>query len=191
MDGADQYEALLELRNSPRKDTAISPAETMFGRNTRAMLPSVKTKRIRSNRQVTSRGAKRRLAIKRTYDKGVRDLKPLDPGQPVYYHHSEGRKCDWRGGAMRSEHRDRSYIVDGKEDLYRRNIVRLCATTHNASLQRTPPPVMENVRIPPAYAKKRTEPQNTTKADTAQTDTQTSPQWIRKEPYLLKDYEFN
>ena len=60
MDGTDQYEALLELRNTPRQDTDISPAEVTFGRNARAMLPSAKTKRRRSSRQVTSRRAKRR-----------------------------------------------------------------------------------------------------------------------------------
>ena len=31
-DGTDQYEALLELRDTPRQDTGISPAEMMFGK---------------------------------------------------------------------------------------------------------------------------------------------------------------
>ncbi|CAH3027183.1 unnamed protein product [Porites evermanni] len=45
-DGTDQYEALLELRNTPRQDTGISPAEMMFGKNTRSLLPSTGTKSI-------------------------------------------------------------------------------------------------------------------------------------------------
>ena len=158
----------------------------MFGRNTRAMLPSAKTKRIRSNRQVTPRRANGRLPIKHTYDKGARDLKPLVPGQPVCYHHSEGKKCDRRRGAVRSEHSDRSFIIDGKKGVYRRNRVHLFSTTHLRSLKRTPLPVMENVQSPLTQAKKTTESQNTTQADAAQTDMQTRPQWIRKEPYLLR-----
>ena len=45
-DGTDQYDALLELRNTPRQDTGISPAEMMFGKNTRSLLPSTGTKSI-------------------------------------------------------------------------------------------------------------------------------------------------
>ena len=53
LDVTDQCEALLELRNPPRQDTRVSPAEMMFGRNTRSMLPSVGTKRIRSDIETT------------------------------------------------------------------------------------------------------------------------------------------
>ena len=186
LDGTDQYEALLELRNTPRQDTGVSPAEMMFGRNTRSMLPSVGTKRIRSKRQVTLRRLKRRLAIKRTYDKGARDLKRLTPGQPVYYQHTEGKKCDWRRGTVRTEHSDRSYIIDGKEGIYRRNRVHLRPTTLRASPERSPPPADENAHSPPAHTEKRTESQETTKADM-----RTRPQRIRKEPHWFKDYEFN
>ena len=139
LDGSDQYAALLEFRNTPRQDTGVSPAEMMFGRITRSMLPSVVTKRIRSKRQVTLRRLKRRFAIKRTYDKGgARDLKRLIPGQSVYYQHTEGKKCDWRRGTVRTEHSDRSYIIDGKEGIYRRNRVHLRPTTLRVSPERTP-----------------------------------------------------
>ena len=45
-DGTDQYEALRELRNMPRQDTGINPAEMMFGKNNRSLLPSTGTKSI-------------------------------------------------------------------------------------------------------------------------------------------------
>ena len=187
LDGTDQYEALLELRNTPRQDTGVSPAEMMFGRNTRSMLPSVGTERIRSKRQVALRRLKRRLAIKRIYDKGgARDLKRLTPGQSVYYQHTEGKKCDWRRGTVRTEHSDRSYIIDGKEGIYRKNRVHLCPTTLRASTERSPPPADENAHSPPAHTEKRTESQETTKADM-----QTRSQRIRKEPHWFIDYEFN
>lgn len=37
----DPYPALMEQRNTPRKDTGLSPAEMMFGRRLRTMLPRV------------------------------------------------------------------------------------------------------------------------------------------------------
>lgn len=149
--GTDQYETLLELRNTSRQDTRVSPAEMMFRRNTRSMLPSVGTKRIRCKRQVTLRRLKRRLSIKRNYDKGARDLKRLAPGQPVYYQHTEGKKCDCRRGTVRTEHSDRSYIIDGKEVIYKRNRVHLRPTTLSASPERTPQPADENAHSPPAH----------------------------------------
>ena len=40
-DGQDQYEALIELRNTLHQDSNQSPAEMMFGRNTRSVLPEI------------------------------------------------------------------------------------------------------------------------------------------------------
>ena len=36
----DQYDALLEQRNTPRQDTGLSSSEMMFNQKTRTMLPS-------------------------------------------------------------------------------------------------------------------------------------------------------
>ena len=49
-DGTDQYEALLELRNTPSQDTGISPAEMMFGKNTRLLLTPTGTKHTPSKK---------------------------------------------------------------------------------------------------------------------------------------------
>jgi hypothetical protein len=38
-DWRDQFEALLEQRNTPRQDIGPSPVEMMFGRKTRTILP--------------------------------------------------------------------------------------------------------------------------------------------------------
>ena len=91
-DGTDQYAALLELRNTPRQDTGRSPAEMMFGRNARSLLPwSPGTKSIPSKKNVLMKRAKHSLAIKSNYKKET-DLKRLTPSQPVYYQHQEGRR---------------------------------------------------------------------------------------------------
>ena len=41
-EGQDQYKALLELRNTPRQ-YALAPAEAMFQRKLRTLLPSMDT----------------------------------------------------------------------------------------------------------------------------------------------------
>ena len=117
-DGNDQYAALLELRNTPRQDTGISPAEFMFGKNTRSLLPSTGTKHNPSKKQVMMKRAKRRLAIRSNYNKGARDL---TPSQPVYYQYKEGRRPGWRRDTVRTEHSERSYIIDRRDGVYRRN----------------------------------------------------------------------
>jgi hypothetical protein len=56
-DGRDQFEALLEQRNTPRQDTGLSPVEMMFGRKTWTMLPFLnkcnETNRGHENRKLT------------------------------------------------------------------------------------------------------------------------------------------
>ena len=61
--GGDQNVALLELRNTPRQDTGLSPSEMLFGRKTRTML--------RTKRQLFKPNEKRRRrndTVKRNYD---------------------------------------------------------------------------------------------------------------------------
>ena len=133
-DGTDQYAALLELRNTPRQDTGVSPAEMMFGRNTRSG-----TKSIPSKKQVLMKRPKRRLAIKSNYNKET-DLKRLTPSQPVYYQYKEGRRPEWRIGTVRTEGSERSYIMDGRDGVYRRKRVHLCPTTTETSPEKSSSP---------------------------------------------------
>ena len=138
-DGTDQYAALLELRNTPRQDTGISPAEMMFGRNTRSLLQSTGTKSIPSKKQVLMKRAKHSLAIKSNYKKET-DLKRLTPSQPVYYQYKEGRRPEWRKGTVQTEHSERSYIMDGRDGVYRRNRVHLRLTTPETSPEKSSSP---------------------------------------------------
>ena len=138
-DGTDQYEALLELRNTPRQDTGLSPAN-MFGRITRSLLPSTGTKSTLTKKQVMMKRAKRRLAIKSNYDKAARDLKRLTPGQPVYYQHWEGRRPEWRRSTVQTENSERSYIIDRRDGIYRRNRVHLNPTSPEMSPEKSSSP---------------------------------------------------
>ena len=80
------------------------------------------------------------LATKSNYNKGARNLKRLTPSQSVYYQQKEGRRPEWRRGTMRTEHSKRSYIIDGKDGVYRRNRVHRCPTTPEMSLEKSSSP---------------------------------------------------
>ena len=80
------------------------------------------------------------LAIKSNYNKGARNLKWLTPSQSVYYQYKEGRRPEWRRGTMRTGHSERSYIIDGKDGVYRRNRVHLCPTRPETSPEKSSSP---------------------------------------------------
>ena len=182
-----QYAALLELRNTPRQDTGISPAEFMFGKNTRSLLPSTGTKHNPSKKQVMMKRAKRRLAIRSNYNKGARDL---TPSQPVYYQYKEGRRPGWRRDTVRTEHSERSYIIEG-EMVYIGETVHLRPTTPETS------PEKSSLAASALNSHKLLEHTDTEKSPDAnrlnkcQADSPTRPQQIRKKPGWFKDYEFN
>ena len=76
----DQYEALLELRNTPRKDTGLSPYEIMFSRPGRAKIPSIHPRcKISKGREA------RKNQVKKSYDKKAHNLPKLKMGQNVYF----------------------------------------------------------------------------------------------------------
>ena len=192
-DGTDQYAALPELRNTPRQDTGINDvAEMMFGKITRSLLPSTGTKHSPSKKQVMMKRAKRRLPIKSNYNKGARDLKRLTPSQQVYYQqYKEGRRPEWRRGTVRTEHSERSYIVDERDGVYGRNRVHLRPTTPETS------PEKSSSAASALNSHKLLEQMNTdnspdaNRLDKSQADSPTRPQRIRKKPDWLKGYEFN
>ena len=109
----------------------------MFGRNTRSLLLSAGTKSTLTKKQLIMKRAKCCLAIKSDYNKGARDLKRLIPGQPVYYQYLEGRRPEWRRGTVRTEHSERSCIIDGGDGIYRRNRVHLHPTTPETSPEKS------------------------------------------------------
>jgi transposase InsO family protein len=112
-DHTDQYEALLEQRNTPRQDTGLSPAEMLFGRSTRTLLPNLKLmfQHIRSD--IKRKRRKRRETVKRSYDKRARDLSKLESGQSVFF--KKKPNDEWQPGKIVDEDRKyRRYIVSKK-----------------------------------------------------------------------------
>ncbi|GFS21254.1 Pol polyprotein [Elysia marginata] len=65
----DPYEGLLELRNTPRQDVGLSPAQIMFGRSTRSMLPSRPEQRKLADQTFQDRREHRRSSSKKYFDR--------------------------------------------------------------------------------------------------------------------------
>ena len=163
-DNTDQYEALLELRNTSLQGTGQSPAKMMFGRATQSFLPAISNTKSERARNATQKRARHRLLVKQSYDKGARDLKQLSPGQPVYYQHTEGKKYDWRRGKVRAKHSERSYIIEGKNGVYRRNRVHIRPTTSEVN-------------------------KDNSKDNKGEAEVQARPQRARQKPHWTKDYK--
>lgn len=133
-EGQDQNEALLELRNTPRQDTGLSPAQMMFGRQTRSMIPEANR---RKNLKIEKRSS-RKLAIKKSYDKKARDLPVLEKGQSVYFEHKKGEL--WKKGKVVERLSNRSYIVKTESgSVYRRNRYHMRPTKVNIQIREHSP----------------------------------------------------
>lgn len=84
-EGQDQNEVLLELRNTLCQDTGLSPAQMMFGRETRSMLLMLSPKKtVRLDKH-----SSRKISIQKSYDERARDLPILEKGQSMYFDHKK------------------------------------------------------------------------------------------------------
>ncbi|KAL8567592.1 hypothetical protein ACOMHN_054405 [Nucella lapillus] len=139
--GENQYAALLELRNTPRQDTGLSPTQMMYGRFTRSRIPAITSKPVsRARMTVANRHRQnRRKAVKRSYDKQARDLVPIRVGHPVFYRHTPERP--WKKGRVRSRDGEREYTIEGDNGgVYQRNRRFLRPTQIFNPEQQTPTP---------------------------------------------------
>ena len=115
-DGTDIYMALLEMRNVPRDNHLGSPAQRLFSRRTRTVLPISKKLLVPSPVEKVQQNLKKaRGQRKRHYDKSAKPLKPLKPDQTVRIQTKSG--YDRLAVVKREAAGPRSYVVveDGKE----------------------------------------------------------------------------
>lgn len=120
-DKQDQFEALLELRNTPRQSNK-SPAELMLARTARTLIPTM-TSHTHITKE-TEKQRRRKQSIENSYNKQAKDLPPLHLRQPVYYR-NPGQTTGWnKGRIIHTE--DRRYTVQGESGgIYQRNRVLL------------------------------------------------------------------
>ena len=124
-DGGDPYEAILEQRNTPRQDTALSPAEMMFNRKTRSFLPSLSSKP--KSTLVNGKRDGRKRSVKTYHDRKSRKLSVIEIGQSRFYQQTEGQ--NWKWSKVTGILGPNTYQVEGADGgKYRRNRVYLRPT---------------------------------------------------------------
>jgi hypothetical protein len=124
--GQDIMLALLEARNVPNQDTGSSPAQRMFGRMTRTLLP-VKTSKLKPQESETMK-VNRRLQNDRKewyYNKHAKDMQPLNEGEVVRMRPMVKNSDKWRKGKVTKRLDERSYEVECEGTIYRRNRIDL------------------------------------------------------------------
>ncbi|KAJ8044099.1 hypothetical protein HOLleu_11471 [Holothuria leucospilota] len=121
-DNNDPYLALLDFRNTPRDDTLGSPAQRLFGRRTKTLIPTsrklLEPKTIQPQ-QVTQGLTKRRQKQKVYFDRNTRKLPQLKIGDSVRVQTDRG----WFPAIVKgTASTPRSYIVQTPDGArYTRN----------------------------------------------------------------------
>ena len=120
-DNRDPYLPLLQYRNTPLKSCGLSPAQLLFSRRLRTLLPS-------TNEQLApvvfdSNFARRKMMesqnkSKQHYNVSSRKLPPLKAGESVHVQ----REKNWEPAKVISQFNDRSFNIQTHDGtIYRRN----------------------------------------------------------------------
>ncbi|RUS89231.1 hypothetical protein EGW08_002974 [Elysia chlorotica] len=171
--GEDPYQALLELRCTPRQDVNMSPAEILLGRRPRTMIPSKAGHRPTPNPSYEALRKRRRESIKETYNKNAKDLPSISIDTPVYFRDPQNKWCPGKVTNMRG----RSYMVLSESGgTYVRNRVHL-------RLKKTPfDDTFEAVLATPDRNMETQQPSQ------PNTDTDRRPTRAKKPPIWHRDY---
>ena len=131
--GEDPYIALLNLRNTPTEGLNTSPAQRLFGRRTKSMIPTSEA-RMRpgyaDTSQETALKEKRRTQSTPT---NLRDLQRLDVGDTVRMQPIRTGEREWKEATVKKAITSRAFDVetaDGRH--YRRNRRHLRASTKSS-----------------------------------------------------------
>ena len=170
----DPYIALLELRNTPREDTGLSPTEMLMGHKTRSIIPCV-TKRETNESQGR---IQRKQAMQRSHDKKTCTLSKLCVNQSVYFEQREKER--WILGKIVDILGDRTYLVESRHGgVYRRNRSQMRPTEISFIATRDPPfrfPSVYKPAEPSSVDTYPVEPENPTGTTTTSPEVEARPQ---------------
>ena len=126
--GSDAFMALLDHRNTPSSSTMTSPTQRLMNRRTRSLLP-MSAGLLKPNAphdgHTQDKVRHRQQKQAHYYNRGARDLDPLEPGDPVRIKPWQLGKKGWEEGLVRSRLDERSYEVQAPQGVLRRNRVHL------------------------------------------------------------------
>jgi hypothetical protein len=135
---------LLDFRNTPTEGIGTSPAHRLFGRRTKTLLPTP-TKLLETSgaQNITDKLGRNKSKQEYYYNKGTKELVPLEPGDSVRIKPSAGRKR-WVKAEVDSQVNIRSYNVTTEQgQTYRRNRRHLRLTPEAVTFD-PPPPELRN-----------------------------------------------
>jgi hypothetical protein len=120
-DGTDPNLAILELRNTPRNNELGSPAQRLFSRRTKTLLPvSDQLLKPKVVENVAANLKNERHWQKRYYDQHTASLPKLDKGDHVMA--QKDPKANWQPAIVKKEIAPRSYLItDNNDRVFRRN----------------------------------------------------------------------
>ena len=109
----DPYLALLMIRNAPQQDLDTSPAQRLFGRRLRTLLPSTEhlLQEQTDHRIVKHKIKKRQAKQKVYYDKHAKSLPKLAQGTSIVVKPDKKGDHKWKPATVIKELRDRSYKI--------------------------------------------------------------------------------
>ena len=146
---SDPYLALLDHRNTPSEKCQSSPAQRLFNRRTRTLLPTTESLLAPKVVAAKDRLKERQMKMKELYDKGAKPLNPLEEGDVVRMKPFKLTDKTWSKAVISKRLDERSYLVetdDGSE--YRRNRQDLRSSNEDQTPQITTPnpePILEQI----------------------------------------------
>ena len=137
--GEDQYLALLNIRNVPTQGVDSSPAQRLFGRRTRTLLPTtqslLKPRNPVNPESVHLRSNQERQA--KYYNRTARDLPILKPGDTVRMKPFALGQKSWDKAHVTKRLDERSYEVQSAGTTFRRNRQHLVKTTQPTQFEQS------------------------------------------------------
>ena len=120
---ADPYLALLNLRNTPTEGMTSSPAQRLFSRRTKTLLPT--TKRLLEPSITTQVLKEKQLKVQKQakyYNRHTKDLPPLHEGDKVSIQPIRAHEREWKQATVNKQVNIRSYEVELEDgNTLRRN----------------------------------------------------------------------
>ena len=133
--GSDAFLALLDHRNTPPASVQVSPAQRLFNRRTRSLLPMTANllvaQAVSDNELCRAKLQERKQRQAQYYNRGAVDLDPLRIGDVVRLKPFQLGKREWQKGIMQSRLDERSYEVETPHHVVRRNRVHLRKTNES------------------------------------------------------------
>jgi len=183
-DRSDPYEALIELRNTPRQDTGKSPAQVLFGRSIRTLIPYIRRKH--DYKHVTEKRSRRKRTVKKWYDKRAKDLPQLEVGQRIFFKRTPNEK--WERGTIERRYSDRSYLINTGHRKYRRNRIHLRKAFNGTSRYGDDVEVASNLNFTDDESVQDPQDPPQMEQEQAEVEIPRRSQRIRRQPFWMRDY---